>query len=719
MGFENIIRIFMFLFGASLQLTLLILMFQRKIHKKRELIFCMFTLSVLGWTLGIFISLFSGYLYQDNNFVKEIFANIALFSFSGLLPLMAHTLLYNFSELYVSFPFKMKYLVYVAIYIPTIIYGRYVLENYEILKNLDYIKVENIVEQFIPWACILFLFSILIIFVSYKRARDEDEKRSLYIITGILITSFILYIACFIFRAREIPYIGSYLIMFMQLITFLLPPIFAYYLYSYNYMEYFVKKGVIYTVLGILVITFYTTWLRPVCDEMEKKFQINFRMIEGLIVMAFVFFIDPLKRWIQELFNWIFFRERQYYRKIFGDLLATINLSTYLDLDNLLLDVNRTVSKAMKIKEVSIILFNRQQEPWSIEESTLDIDESDIKNVVQYIENRHIAVLNIYDLGEKEIEIQKEMKRMKSFTIIAAYNGNKLVGFLNLGKRLIRSQLLAEEEEMLMMLLHQMVTAVENTHLVREKFLLERKIYENEKLSSLGRLSASIAHEVKNPLSSIRTITQVTKEELPPDDPNQEGLTLIIDEVDRLSRVVQQLLRFASPHSRSIETIILNEVVHDVILLLKHEAERNNVIIRYKEKENIIFLSDRDALMEIFLNLVSNAIQALSMKYWQNQIEKFLIDEGVVTISHNIEEIDEDHSKIHIYVSDNGPGIPEQDINKIFEPFYTTKQSGTGLGLTIIQNRIKKLKGSIQVINQNPGLTFHIQFPMDFTEYIE
>ena len=76
-------------------------------------------------------------------------------------------------------------------------------------------------EQFIPWACILFLFSILIIFVSYKRARDEDEKRSLYIITGILITSFILYIACFIFRAREIPYIGSYLIMFMQLITFL------------------------------------------------------------------------------------------------------------------------------------------------------------------------------------------------------------------------------------------------------------------------------------------------------------------------------------------------------------------------------------------------------------------------------------------------------------------------------------------------------------------
>ena len=89
-----------------------------------------------------------------------------------------------------------------------------------------------------------------------------------------------------------------------------------------------------------------------------------------------------------------------------------------------------------------------------------------------------------------------------------------------------------------------------------------------------------------------------------------------------------------------------------------------------------------------------------------------------MTISHNIEEIDEDHSKIHIYVS-TMVRIPEQDINKIFEPFYTTKQSGTGLGLTIIQNRIKKLKGSIQVINQNPGLTFHIQFPMDFTEYIE
>ena len=712
--FANIVRIFLFLLGASLQFIMLILMFQRTIHKKRDLIFFLFTVSELGWTLGIFLSLFAGDFYKSN-LIENISAKVALFSFSWTFPLMVNTLLYNFSNRYYTFPFKMQYILYIGLYTPIIMFWRsaFKYDNFFIATNYE--TVENIIGDFIPWACSFLLLAIILTFLSYKKATDEDEKRWLFILTGFLVSMLFLYIACFILKFREIQIVGDYITMIMQMMTFILSSLFGYYLYSYNYIEYFFKKGIIYTVLAILVVTFYTSWLRPLGDAIQEKHGINFRTVEGLMVMGLVFFIDPLKHWLQELFNWIFFKERQYYRKVFSDLSATINRSTYLDLEVLLFEVSKTVSKAMKIKEVAIVLFKKVQETWVIDESTIVIDNSEIEHLINYLELNQIPVLNIYNLGEKELEIQKEMKKIKAFTLIAAYNEKHLVGLITLGKRLIRSQLLTEEEEMLMMLLHQMVIAIENTYLAREKFILERKIYENEKLSSLGRLSASIAHEVKNPLSSIRTITQVTKEDLAPDDPNQEGLDLIIGEVDRLSRVVHQLLRFAHPYSKTMERIILTEVIRDVHLLLKHEAEKNNVTIQYESDKNIEIFSDRDALMEIFFNLISNSIQALCSKNLQNKIENKPSELGIVTIRQNLEyeEKTGNATLVHVYITDNGPGISSQDKEKVFEPFYTTKQSGTGLGLTIVQNRIKKLKGTIELEDNHPGVLFHIQLPID------
>ena len=140
-----------------------------------------------------------------------------------------------------------------------------------------------------------------------------------------------------------------------------------------------------------------------------------------------------------------------------------------------------------------------------------------------------------------------------------------------------------------------MITIFENTRLMHEKFGLERKIYENEKLSSLGRLSTSIAHEVKNPLSSIKAIAQVMREDLPANDPNQEGLSLIIDEVDRLSRVVTQLLLFARPHSFNLEPVDVQSLIVNVVMLLKHEAHRNQVTIEkpYQRKTGIDFRQRR------------------------------------------------------------------------------------------------------------------------------
>ena len=121
--------------------------------------------------------------------------------------------------------------------------------------------------------------------------------------------------------------------------------------------------------------------------------------------------------------------------------------------------------------------------------------------------------------------------------------------------------------------------------------------YESKRLSSLGRLSASIAHEVKNPLSSIKAITQVLKEELPSNDSNQEGLTLIIEEIDRLSRVVKQLLLFARPRSHIFQNINISEILENVMLLLKHEADRKQVEIKNITAPDLKILSDKTKII--------------------------------------------------------------------------------------------------------------------------
>ncbi len=706
----DIVRIFTFLLGSALQIAILVLMHKRKNRKSRESIFALFTFVVLCWTFGIFISLFSGYLYRGQNIVEKLFTGMAVFSFALMFPLFSHALFRFGEDSYLRIPICLRWLVYLLLYSPFLLFSIFTYQGdlLPILVSINF-HLENFIEYFIPWALpILGIAWIIICWIRHK-VIDDDERRCWQMLLFVVSAIIILYTITFILKAWHIPIIGVYLALLTEMLTFCLPPLMAYYLYFYNYMEYVFKRGLIFSVLGSAVITFYNSLIRPLGASMEQQFQINFRMIEGILVMLLVFFFDPVKLWLQEFFNWLFFAEKQYYRKIFSDLSSKIMRGYYLDLQNLLEEVVHTISQAMKIKDVALVVFQREHGRLNITDTTLDLTAQDIEPLVEYLEKQKFIVLDVYDFGEDNVELLREMKKIKAFTVIPAYNEDKLLGILTIGKRRIRHRLLAEEEEMLIMLLNQMVIAIENTRLVREKFLLERKMYENEKLSSLGRLSASIAHEVKNPLSSIKTIAQVTKEELPTDDPRQEGMELIIGEIDRLSRVVHQLLHFAKPHSGNIVHLVVSEVIQDVLLLLKHEAARNQVLIETKfEDQAVKLLVDRDALTEIFFNIIHNAIQALPRG-------------GHVDIASSI-LYHEDHSKpvfIQVAISDNGPGIPTSDRQKIFEPFYTTKQTGTGLGLTIVLQRLQKLKGRIVVkdnVTGSKGITFEISFPVDLQE---
>lgn len=705
-GFQDIIRIFLFLFGAALQIAILVQIYKRKNRKNQEIVFAFLIFTILFWSLSIFVSLFSGYLYLGENLVEYFFSKLSVFSITLIFPLLTHNLLQFSASRYLSLPRFVCYLLYIVVYLPTLCFWLWAWQGnmFDIFVQHKF-DLEFFLSHFVIWALPMLVISCWIVGWSYHRAVEEVERHWLGMICLALLGLIALYGVCFLLNFWEWPRTGKYLALLPEVLTFCISALLAYYLYCYNYIEYVFKRGVIFSVLGITVIALYTSVIRPIGAGVEKQFQINFRMIEGILVMLLVFFFDPLKQKTQEFFNWLFFAENQYYRKIFSELSNKISQSSYFDIETLLTELGRDISQAMKIRDISFIFFHREKERLVITETTIEIHSYEIEHLVRHLEIYRPSTLDIYELDEDDTELLKEMRKIKAFTIIPAYDDIKLVGVLNIGKRPLRHRLLAEEEEMLIMLVNQLVIAIENSRLVRDKFMLERKMYENEKLSSLGRLSASIAHEVKNPLSSIKTITQVTKEELDQDHPCQEGLSLIIGEIDRLSRVVHQLLHFARPHAAKVEHIVMSQIIQDVLLLLKHEADRNHVEIQMQcEEQGWMLLADRDALTEIFFNLIHNAIQALP-------------EGGHVSITSNVVFHEDKKTPLFLQVSiaDDGPGIPAAHRQKIFEPFYTTKQTGTGLGLTIVLQRLDKLKGRIVVkdnIQCQHGTVFEVSIPI-------
>ena len=692
-----IFEIFSFWFLSVLQISILFLIMKRKNRQHNETIFAFFTFAAFAWNFSVFISHISLYLYTKVNLVEQIFSITAIVGFTMLHPLAVHTLINFIETRYLKLRIYTRYTALTALYIPTIYFFLYPLVQKIVM--LENNPRENLLAQFSVWSSILLVISWLIVVKLCRSLEDEEEKNFLRIFDWLVTSVLVIYLTTFVLNVRSVPHVGEYLNLLSHILVSLLPALFCYYLYRYSYIEYVFKRGLIYTVLGFLIIIFYLTAIAPFGKAMEKHLSINFRILQGILIMAMVFFFDTLKKKLLELFNRIFFRENLYFQTIISNLSKTIN-QVHMDIDDLLDYTAFSISRALKIRAVSIILFQEQPDKsLSITGSTLAIMAEDIKEIVNYIKVHKPRVLSRYHLREEDVEIFRQMKNIKAFNVIPIYQESELVGLLNIGKRPVRNHLIPEEEEMFLILVNQIITTIENTKLAREKFALGRKMYESEKLSSLGRLSASIAHEVKNPLSSIKLIAQVMKEDLAPDDPNQEGLGIIIQEIDRLSRVVNQLLHFARPRSYAEEKINIADVISNVTMLIKHNAGLNNVEI-IVNVDPIELYCDQDALMEIFLNLTNNAIQCMpkggkvEICSYKKKSKRHVLEYCVVEIS------------------DNGPGIPVGERDKIFEPFYTTKQTGTGLGLAIVKRRLERIKGDIRFKDNNPGAKFSVRIPL-------
>ncbi|TEB04980.1 Sensor protein ZraS [Pelotomaculum schinkii] len=284
-------------------------------------------------------------------------------------------------------------------------------------------------------------------------------------------------------------------------------------------------------------------------------------------------------------------------------------------------------------------------------------------------------------------------------------DGN-FIGTIQLTRPESRRDFSLKDQRMLELVAHQVGIAVKNA-LTYEKGLkekehlitvLEQKVKQAERLAALGRAAAIIAHEIKNPLTSIRlSLYSVEKKAAWRMDFN-EDLNIVKEAVERVSRTTEDLLHFSGNTTLLIKEIDINELLRDLVTEHKKHLSSQMIIETSLHKPTPLVLADHEKLKEAFSNLLSNAIAATESG-------------GTVRVS-----TDPSFDRVVVTIEDWGDGISPEIQQKIFDPFFTTKQSGTGLGLAIAKKNIEAHRGVIEVESE-PGwgtkfnITLFVQHP--------
>ena len=220
----------------------------------------------------------------------------------------------------------------------------------------------------------------------------------------------------------------------------------------------------------------------------------------------------------------------------------------------------------------------------------------------------------------------------------------------------------------------------------RSRKLLQEATHRKEKLMALGHLAAGVAHEIRNPLSSIKGLAKYFAERTPPGGEAYELAQVMAKEADRLNRVVSELLELVRPAHLKWQPVDLNEVIGHSLQLVSQDASGRDITLQFTAQPSLCRIqADPDRLNQVLLNLYLNAIQAIGR-------------EGIITVA--VAECGD--GRIKLSVADSGKGMTAEQLQAIFTPYFTTKADGTGLGLAVVQNIVEQHGGTI-LVESTPG----------------
>jgi signal transduction histidine kinase len=302
----------------------------------------------------------------------------------------------------------------------------------------------------------------------------------------------------------------------------------------------------------------------------------------------------------------------------------------------------------------------------------------------------------------KSIVILERMEQLSAEVLIPLNAGENLMGFITLGPKENGQPHTAGEIEILEPVFTQISLVVKNQTLSENLSRFQARMRRTDRLALLGTLTAGLAHEIRNPLVSIKTYFQLLPEKYDDHEFRDRFQKVAANEVDRISRLVEELLTFARPVEPRFRSVNIHNVINEVLTLLESTAQQKGVQLSraYEELDTSEILCDPEQIKQVLINIAQNAIESMNSK-------------GTVFFRTRYDNEDETSGFVHIEIEDAGIGINAEDLEKLFVPFYTSKTSGTGLGLAISRQIIEEHLGSISVESDpGRGTTFSLHLPI-------
>ena len=241
--------------------------------------------------------------------------------------------------------------------------------------------------------------------------------------------------------------------------------------------------------------------------------------------------------------------------------------------------------------------------------------------------------------------------------------------------------------------------AIDKARLIEEQqYRYQHLATHTEKMSSLGRMAAGIAHEINNPLGGILLYGTNLIKKVPKEGPLHEGLEVIINETMRCKHIIQDLLEFSRDRPPSKTMSNINAIIEKVLSILENEFRLKHLSIHKDFSDEMPdILVDSSQLQQVFVNILINAVEAME-------------DRGTITLKTSVGP---DHEKVTVEMTDTGSGIAPENVGRIFEPFFSTKSKGTGLGLAVSYGIVRNHQGDIRVNSQpGHGTCFTVEFPI-------
>src|SRR5688500_18295169 len=370
--------------------------------------------------------------------------------------------------------------------------------------------------------------------------------------------------AALAFGLGEGTVVGLYLKTIANLGSLLPSVLLAYYIYRYRYLEIIIEESLVVVTFAMVVLTVYVFGIRTIGDWMTQRYGIRPGLIEALLILALALLAAPLRGWLVRRFHKLFEREAALYKEIVSRIGSYAG--QYKQLADLLQFVEERTTKALGLRQLKIFIdgsvagevngHRRLPEPWG--ELVLAKSRA----------NGWLPVEDDPLLVEQGFKLAYPLRREENVEGLLAVDA-------------AAGSLTPDARSVMEILANQVAIAIDDSRLVEENVRIERELAERERLAALGRMAATVAHEIKNPLSAIKSIAQVMREDEGLKDEYERDLKIIIGETDRLSQSITQLLSFARRESPAAEPLSVSELVQASVDLFRANAREHGIDLTY------------------------------------------------------------------------------------------------------------------------------------------